>query len=59
MPMHKEHMMPGGKMMKGKMPAPMPPTAKKPATNPALAKLPEQAKAYGVRGAKPPTKGKK
>lgn len=76
MAMHEKHMMPGGKMMKGKMPAPMPPTAmkpmmkpadmkptmgsQKPATNPALAKLPTQAKGYGVRGGMPPTKkGKK
>lgn len=72
MAMHEKHMMPGGKVMKGKMPAPMPPTAMKPgvrpheapagkpAVNPALVKLPVQAKGYGVRGMVPPTKkGKK
>lgn len=60
MPMHEKHIMPGGKTMKGKMPAPMPPTRVKPAVNPALAKLPGQAVAHGVRGTVPPTKkGKK
>ena len=67
MPTHGKHTMPGGHMMSNKemkemSPAnkTMPPTSKKPAANPALAKLPEQAKAYGVRGTKPPTakKGK-
>lgn len=43
---------------KGK-PAAMPTASRKPAVNPALGKLPEHAKAYGVRGTKPSTrKGK-
>lgn len=64
-----------GKMMKGKMPPEkmpmkpmmggpmppkvMPPTAQKAAVNPALAKLPEQARAYGLKNMQPPKKGKK
>ena len=46
------------KMMAGPMPpTKMPMANPAPAkTNPALAKLPTQAKAYGVRGTKPPTK---
>lgn len=47
-------------MSKSPMPMkPIPPTSQKPAVNPALAKLPSQAKGYGVRGTVPPKKGKK
>jgi len=65
MAMHERHMMPGGKMMKGKMPATMPPPGMKPvipakpAVNPVLAKLPPQAVAHGVRGTVPPKRGGK
>lgn len=59
--------MPKGKMpmmTKGKMTMPpemMPATGKPAVTGKAnpLAKMPPQAKAYGVRGTKPPTKGGK
>jgi len=47
-------------MGKGMPPKTMPPTAMKPTANPALAKLPAQAVAHGVRGTVPATKrGKK
>jgi len=65
-----KHMMPGhaksmadSKMMKGEDMAKMrqvPPAGKSAPTGKAMAasKMPEQAKAYGVRGTKPPSKGK-
>ena len=62
MPKHMMPNMPSKMPMKPMMGGPMMmrPTSQNPAINPALARLPTQAKAYGVRGTKPPTfkKGK-
>jgi len=60
MPMMGEEMPMKAKEMPAKMPPTgMPMAGGKPAVNPALAKLPAQAKAYGVRKTVPPTKGGK